>query len=101
MAMWANDVRGFPTSPATFQQMMQAGNIAAAQPRQMPAAPGGMLAPMQPAGQPAAPGSVPASAPTPETGAAPYGEYGADEGIGQAPRPESSEQDGRTPRGDN
>ncbi len=55
----------------------------------------------EPAGQPAAPGSVPASAPTPETGAAPYGEYGADEGIGQAPRPESSEQDGRTPRGDN
>lgn len=54
MAMWANDVRGFPTSPATFQQMMQAGNIAAAQPQPMPAAPGGMLAPMQPAGQPAA-----------------------------------------------
>lgn len=54
MAMWANDVRGFPTFPATFQQMMQAGNIAAAQPQQTPAAPGGLLAPMQPPGQPAA-----------------------------------------------
>lgn len=60
--------------------------------------------PGQPADQPVQP-TVPesGSAQTPETGAAPrpYGEYGADEGIGQAPRSEPSEQDGRTPRGDN
>ncbi len=87
----------YPAQP-TAQQFNQPGQV-------QPYAGQSYPQPPAPVGQPAQP-PVSESAQTPEHGSAPrpYGEYGANEGIGRAPQSESSdasEQDGRTPRGDN
>lgn len=95
---------GYPGQPASSQYSGQQGPGQPYQPApgQYPAQPPYGV-PGQ-AGYPAPP-SEQAPAPSPDAGPAhrPYGEYGTSEGIGQAPAsdPDGSEQDGRTPRGDN
>lgn len=89
--------QAYPAQQPPYAGQPSAGQAYSGQPYPGQPAPGNT-------GQPATPQS--ASEQPPESGSAPrpYGEYGTGEGIGRAPQPEpseESEQDGRTPRGEN
>ncbi len=86
----------YPAQP-TAQQFSQPGQVQPYAGQSYPNPP----APSDQPVQPSAPEAASAQTPEPGSTPRPYGEYGADEGIGRAPQPEPSEQDGRTPRGDN